>query len=138
MFRGAWKAGRRCMVAASSFFEWRKPDRQPFAIALGNKGPLALAGLWDEWRPKGGVPLRSCTIVTCAPNALLAPLHDRMPVILGDEDWARWLGEEPANEEELFALVKPFAAERMTLWPVGKEVGNVKNQGADLIAVLKK
>ncbi len=73
MFRGAWAAGRRCLIPASSFFEWRKPDKQPFAIALGNRGAMAFAGLWDEWTPKGGTPMRSCTIVTCAarfpPNA---------------------------------------------------------------------
>jgi len=112
MFRGAWKAQRRCIVPASSFFEWRKPDKQPFAISLGNKGPMAFAGLWDEWTRKGGAPLRSCTIITCAPNSLLEPFHDRMPVILGEEEWAKWLGEEPANEDELLKLLKPFAAER--------------------------
>lgn len=132
-FRGAWKAGRRCIVPASSFFEWRKPDKQPFAIALGNKGLMAFAGLWDEWRRKGEKPLRSCTIITCAPNELLAPIHNRMPVILGEEDWARWLGEEAANENELLALLKPFAAERMSMWPVGRAVGNVKNESAELV-----
>ncbi len=137
MFRGAWKAGRRCIVPASSFFEWRKSDKQPFAIAPGNKGPMAFAGLWDEWTPKGGAPLRSCTIITCTPNKLLEPIHDRMPVILGEEDWARWLGEEPANENELLALLKPFASKRMTLWKVGKAVGSVRNQGAKLIETVK-
>src|SRR6185295_18578124 len=134
MFRGAWQAGRRCIIPASSFFEWRKSDKQPFAIAPGNKGPMAFAGLWDEWRAKGGgETLRSTTIITCAPNSLLAPIHDRMPVILGEEDWAKWLGEEAANENMLLSLLRPFAAERMTLWPVGKAVGNVKNEGAELI-----
>jgi len=137
LFRGAWQAGQRCIVPASSFFEWKKPERQPFAIALGNKGPLAFAGLWDERRQPDGKRMRSATIITCTPNTLLAPIHNRMPVILGEEDWAKWLGETPANENELMALLKPFAAERMTLWPVGKEVGNVKNEGANLIAALK-
>ena len=134
MFRGAWKAGRRCIVPASSFFEWRKSDRQPFAIALGNRGPMAFAGLWDAWSRKGDETLRSCTIITTSPNALLAEIHDRMPVILGEEDWAKWLGEAPANENELKALLKPFAADRMTMWKVGKAVGSVKNQDAGLIA----
>lgn len=137
LFRGAWQARRRCIVPASSFFEWKKPERQPFAIALGNKGPMAFAGLWDERRQPDGKRMRSATIITCTPNALLAPIHNRMPAILGEEDWAKWLGEAPANEDELIALLKPFAAERMTLWPVGKEVGNVKNEGASLIATLK-
>jgi putative SOS response-associated peptidase YedK len=137
MFRGAWAAGRRCLIPASSFFEWRKPDKQPFAIALGNRGAMAFAGLWDEWTPKGGQPLRSCTLITCAPNTLLAPLHDRMPVILGAEDWAQWLGEEPAEREALTALLKPFPAERMTLWKVASAVGNVRNENAELIEPLK-
>lgn len=136
MFRAAWKAGRRCIIPASSFFEWQKrgADKLPFAIALGNKGPMAFAGLWEEWTPKGGTPMRSCTIVTCEPNNLMAELHDRMPVILGEEDWATWLGEVPATEAHIRAMLKPFAAERMTTWPVSKAVGSVKNQGAELIA----
>ena len=137
MFRGAWAAGRRCLIPASSFFEWRKPDKQPFAIALGNRGAMAFAGLWEEWRPKGGQPLRSCTIITCAPNTLLAPLHDRMPVILGAEDWPQWLGEEPAESAALLSLLKPFPAERMTLWKVASAVGNVRNENAQLIEPLK-
>jgi putative SOS response-associated peptidase YedK len=98
---------------------------------------MAFAGLWDEWTPKGGQPLRSCTLITCAPNTLLAPLHDRMPVILGAEDWAQWLGEEPAEREALTALLKPFPAERMTLWKVASAVGNVRNENAELIEPLK-
>lgn len=137
MFRGAWAAGRRCLIPASSFFEWRKSDKQPFAIALGNRGAMAFAGLWDEWRPEGGAPLRSCTIITCGANSLLAPLHDRMPVILGSEDWAPWLGEEPAKLDALLALLKPFPAERMTLWTVGRAVGNVRNDNAKLIEPLE-
>jgi putative SOS response-associated peptidase YedK len=137
MFRGAWAAGRRCLIPASSFFEWRKSDKQPFAIALGNRGAMAFAGLWDEWTPKGGAPLRSCTIITCAANALLAPLHDRMPVILGAEDWPAWLGEEPVKLNALQALLKPFPAERMTLWKVASAVGNVRNENARLVEPLK-
>ena len=137
MFRGAWKAGQRCIVPASSFFEWRKSDKQPFAIAAGNKGAMAFAGLWDEWAPKDGALLRSCTIITCAPNKLLEPIHDRMPVILGAEDWGKWLGEEPANENELLKLLKPFAAGRLTMWKVGKAVGNVRNQSAKLVEPVK-
>lgn len=132
-FRGAWRAGRRCIIPASSFFEWRKSDKQPFAIALGNKGPMGLAGLWDEWTPKDSPALRSCTIITCEPNLLMATLHDRMPVILGAEDWPTWLGEVPANENTLRALLKPIAAERLKVWPVDKAVGSVRNQDASLI-----
>lgn len=132
-FRGAWKAGRRCIIPASSFFEWRKSDKQPFAIGLGNGGLMGFAGLWEEWQPKnGGPPVLSCTIITTEPNTLVAPIHDRMPVILGEENWGTWLGEEPATQEALHALLAPLPAERMTVWQVSKDVGNVKNQGESL------
>ena len=129
-FRGAWKAGRRCLIVTDGFYEWRKSDKQPFCIALGNKQAMMMAGLYETWKPKDGDPVRSCTIITTEPNSLVAPLHDRMPVILGEEDWPAWLGEEPIAD--LAALLRPFPAERMTLWSVGKAVGNVKNQGPEL------
>ena len=133
-YRGAWKAGRRCIIPASSFFEWRKPDKQPFAIGLGNHGPLAFAGLWEEWKPKDcSAPILSATIITTEPNAMMRAIHDRMPVVLGEENWAAWLGEEPATHEQLKAMLAPFPAERMSAWEVGKEVGNVKNQGEKLV-----
>jgi putative SOS response-associated peptidase YedK len=130
-FRDAWKRGQRCLVVVDGFYEWRKPDKQPFFISLGNRQPMAFAGLWDRWKPKdGGDPVRSCTIITTEANALVAPIHDRMPVIVGAEEWARWLGEEPLADPA--TLLKPFPAERMTMWPVSKAVGNVKNQGPEL------
>jgi putative SOS response-associated peptidase YedK len=76
--------------------------------------------------------VRSCTIITIEANALIAALHDRMPVVVGAEDLPAWLGEAPGADPA--ALLKPFPAERMTLWPVSKAVGNVKNQGAELIS----
>jgi putative SOS response-associated peptidase YedK len=63
----------------------------------------------------------------------MAELHDRMPVILAEEDWAKWLGGEPASEEELLALLKPCPDDALKIWPVGKAVGNVKNNGPQLI-----
>jgi len=131
-YRGAWKSGQRCIIPASSFFEWRKADKQPHAIALGNKGPMSFAGLWDVATTDGGMSI-SCTMITTDGNSLMQPIHDRMPVIIGDEDLPKWLGEEAAAEEELKALLQPFPPERMTAWAVSKEVGQVMNQGAKLI-----
>jgi putative SOS response-associated peptidase YedK len=79
---------------------------------------------------RDGEPVRSCTIITTEPNVLVAPLHNRMPVIVGDEDVPAWLGEEPIGDPT--ALLKPFPADRMTLWRMSKAVGNVKNQGPEL------
>src|SRR5438477_624149 len=74
--------------------------------------------------PPTDPPLRSCTIITTDANTLVGDIHDRMPVIIGPEHWAAWLGEEPCDPA---SLLKPFPAERMTLWPVSKRVGSVKN-----------
>lgn len=133
-YRGAWRAGRRCIVPASAFYEWRKGDKQPFAIGHGNGAPLGFAGLWDAWVTPDGAVLLSCTIITTEANSLMAPIHDRMPVILGPENWAAWLGETDATPDELVALLKPFPPERMRAWPVDRRVGNVKNQGEGLDA----
>ncbi len=136
-FRGAWKSGRRCLVIVGGFYEWRRAgvaDKQPFAIAMGNHQIMPLAGLWESWKnPETGEWLKSCTIITTGPNELMEPIHDRMPVILDEDDWPKWLGEEPANDNELKALLKPFPSARMTAWPVGKAVGSVKNTGPELI-----
>jgi len=135
VFRGAWKAGRRCLVVTDGFYEWRKSDKQPFCIALGNKQPMFMAGLWEEWKPKDAEAVLSCTIITTDANALMGEIHDRMPVVIGPEDWAAWLGEEAIAD--LATLLKPFPAERMTMWPVDKRVGNVKNEGAELAEQIK-
>lgn len=129
-FRSAWKFGRRCLVVAGGFYEWRRSDKQPFCIALGNRQPMALAGLYETWKPPEGDAIRSATVITCEPNPMMATLHDRMPVILDPNDVAEWLGEAPLPNPK--ALLKPFASERMTMWPVGKAVGNVRNQGREL------
>jgi len=94
---------------------------------------MILAGLWSRWKdPKTGSEVLSCTIPTFAPNDVMAELHDRMPVILAESDWPQWLGEEPASEDELLALLKPCPDEALKIWPVDKAVGNVKNTGPQL------
>ena len=83
--------------------------------------------------PEGDI-LRSCTIITTKANDTLQPIHDRIPVILGPEDYRTWLGEEKASPEALIALMRPFDPARMRAWPVGPRVGAVANQGGDLMA----
>src|SRR5262245_48038539 len=100
-FRDAWKAGRRCLVVAAVYAEWRKADKQPFAVALGNRGPMTFAGLWETWRAPDGSVIKSFTIITTRPNALVATIHDRMPVILPSDCWPAWLGEVRATGDEL-------------------------------------
>ena len=103
---------RRCLVPLDSFYEWKKlgKDRQPYAVALSDRRLMAMAGLWDSWRSPDGERVRSFTIVTTEPNELLAPLHDRMPVIFAPENWPLWLGELPADPDRLKALLVPYPA----------------------------
>jgi putative SOS response-associated peptidase YedK len=92
-FRGAWKAGRRCLIITDGFYEWRRAgtaDKQPFAISLGNRGPMLMV-LWEARQTPAGEWTRSCTIITTDANDLIAEIHDRMPVILNGDDWGAWL-----------------------------------------------
>ncbi len=133
-FREAFQR-RRCLVPLDSFYEWKKlgRERQPYAVALADRRLMALAGLWESWRSPAGERLRSFAIVTTAANALLAPVHDRMPVILGPQSWPLWLGEAAADAERLKTLLTPYPADEMAIWPVDRRVGNVKNNDPSLI-----
>ena len=110
-FKGAWEKGQRCLVVTDGFYEWRKSDKQPFAIGMADGDMMVMAGLWDEWRSLMGERIKSCTVITCEPNDIVRMLHDRMPVILAEKDWAKWLGEEEATVEELKAMLRPSARE---------------------------
>jgi len=100
---------QRCLIPATSFYEWKKqPDgkKQPMDIALGDREPFAFAGLWSRWE-RGEEPIESCTIITTAANDTVAPIHDRMPVILHEADYDRWL--DPASPADaLSKLLEPF------------------------------
>jgi putative SOS response-associated peptidase YedK len=106
-FREAFRQ-RRCLVPVDNFYEWKKVEggKQPYAIALKSRGLMALVGLWETWRSPAGERIRSFAIVTTEPNELCAALHNRMPVVLAPETWPTWLGEEPANEVHLKALLQ--------------------------------
>jgi len=134
-FRSAFRH-RRCLVPANGFYEWKKitpKEKQPYFITLKDKAPFAFAGLYEWWIPREGSRLETFTIITCAPNPLVAELHDRMPVILGPESWSAWLGEHLLSPDKLKDLLKPFPPDRMEFWPVDKRVGNVANDEPSLI-----
>jgi putative SOS response-associated peptidase YedK len=135
VFREAF-VRRRCIVPVDSFYEWKKlgpKEKQPYAIALADRSLMALAGLWETWKSRANnETIRSFTIVTTTPNELCGDLHNRMPVILPPEAWSKWLGEEPAEPDQLKSMLVPYAGE-MVAWPVSQRVGNVKNNDASLI-----
>jgi putative SOS response-associated peptidase YedK len=135
-FRGAWRAGRRCLVIADGYYEWRDSDKQPFAVALANRGPMTFAGLWDCWRSPRGATVKSFAIITTRANETLAALHDRMPVVVPPDRWEEWLGERAAPDKAVVGLLQPYPANVMAFWPVDRRVGNVRNDDPDLFAPL--
>jgi putative SOS response-associated peptidase YedK len=124
-------AKRRCIVPAQAFYEWQAgvSGKTPYAIARVDGDPLAFAGIWEGWRSPDGI-LRTFAIVTTTANAQLSVLHERMPVILEAADWPIWLGEQPGDAR---TLLRPSPEDVLRLWQVDKRVGNVRNDGPDLL-----
>jgi putative SOS response-associated peptidase YedK len=123
-FRSAYQS-RRCLVPADAFFEWKAvgKSKHPYAIALRTRQPFAFAGLWENWKdPKTNEWVRTFTILTTQPNDVIAPLHDRMPVILAADGYDRWLGkDDPAD------LIRSYPADEMITWPVSTRVNTPTN-----------
>jgi putative SOS response-associated peptidase YedK len=129
---------RRCLILADGFYEWKRDGerKQPYHICMNDRRPFAFAGLWDRWTPAGGEPVESCAIVTTKPNEVLAPIHDRMPVILPREAHACWLDPAMREIERLQRLLQPFPASFMKSYPVSPRVNNPRNDDRDCIAPL--
>ncbi|MFC5760353.1 SOS response-associated peptidase [Rhizobium sp. GCM10022189] len=136
-FRAAYRS-RRCLVPIDGYFEWKGLDpagknKLPYAIAMKSREPFALAGIWEMWRnPETDERIRTFAIVTCEANAMMAEIHDRMPVILHRKDYDRWLSDEPDPAD----LMVPYPSEEMVMWPVrpGKSgVGSYKNNSPDIL-----
>jgi putative SOS response-associated peptidase YedK len=133
-FREAF-ARRRCLVPADGFFEWQKAGKhkQPYFIHEVPRRPFAFAGLWDRWKQPDGSWLISFTIVTCAPNAVVARLHDRMPVVVAAADWERWLTREPVPAEALSDLLTAPDPAGWAADPVGAFVNQVSFDGPECV-----
>lgn len=127
---------RRCLVPADGFYEWKKEhgSKTPMYITLKDGSPFAFAGLWDLWHSPDGQQLRTCTLITTEPNAVVAPIHDRMPVILTPDAREMWLDNSIQDEHALLPLLSPYPAEDMTARAVSRLVNNPKIEGAELIA----
>ncbi len=135
-YRGAYKY-KRCLIPADGFYEWQAQPgtkaKLPYFIHMKDGQPFAFAGLWEEWRTADGSPVRTCTIITTAPNSLMAPIHDRMPVILRPEDYAEWLDAAPRTAQSLQHLVAPFPPELLEAYPVSALVNSPSNDRAELL-----
>ena len=126
---------RRCLIPADGFYEWRDDERgkTPIWISRPDGELFAFAGLWARLRAReGSSDLHSCAIVTCDPNGLIRPIHDRMPVVLDPELEAGWLDPE-ADEEELMRMLAPAPEGVLTLREVGDAVNGVREDGPHLI-----
>lgn len=145
--RGEFRAGR-CLVPADGFYEWVERDgqKQPYRVTLDGGGSFAMAGLWTQWKPpttqtglgeftgetatQSADLVESFTVVTTEPNDVVADLHHRMAVILGEEDEQRWLKETPANAQE---LLEPYPAEEMRAYPVSTAVNDPSNDSPAIV-----
>jgi putative SOS response-associated peptidase YedK len=132
-------ARKRCIVPVDGFYEWERKEagKLPHFVRAADGSPLALAGLWATRTDRDtGERLASCTIITTAPNELLRPIHDRMPVVLAPQEWGAWLDPQEEDLEALLALLRPFPASRMVEYPVSTLVNNVRNNYPECIAPL--
>jgi putative SOS response-associated peptidase YedK len=126
-FRRLIQKGQRCLILANGFYEWQAPaqtkgPKTPFYFQLKDQKPFAFAGLWDFSSLPDGQTVKTCAIITCAPNQLVSPVHDRMPVILRPEPAWEWLSSQPIPQ--LLSLLQPFSAEEMEAYPVNPLVNN--------------
>lgn len=146
-FKGVFKR-YRCIIPMDGFYEWQaahagspvnakgKPVKQPLFISRVDGEPLAVAGIWSAWRDRSGPAdapwLHTCAVITTSANNTMAPVHDRMPVILPADVWETWL--DPATDiEALRDLLVPAPDSLLTMHTVSTDVNNVRNNGPELI-----
>ena len=129
---------QRCLVVADGFYEWRKADgrKAPIFIHRKDDQPFGFAGLYDTWQSPDGQPLTTCTIITTTPNALLRPIHERMPVILPRRAHSLWLDPAKQDVDELVALLKPFAGDDLEAYEVSRFVNAPQNDSPECIVPL--
>lgn len=134
-FRTAYRR-RRCLVPASGFYEWQtvagQTWKQPYYITLKGGGPMAMGGLWESWTNSDGEILRTFCVITTGANAAMAPIHDRMPVLLRPADWAAWL-DARTDVAQLAPLLAPPPSDAIRAWPVSRKVSRASEEGPELI-----
>lgn len=137
-FRAAFRR-RRCLIAADGFYEWKKlaAGKQPYWVGRQDHSLFAFAGLWERWLPSesGAPPIESCVIVTTEANAVVRPVHNRMPVIVPPAHYDTWLDGE-TDAAALQALLVPYPAVEMTAYPVPPAVNNPARDAPQLMQPL--
>lgn len=135
-FRAAMRH-RRVLVPASGFYEWRKAEAkggkgEPFWLRPRSGGVIAFAGLMETWASPDGSEFDSAAIVTTAANAALKSIHDRMPVVIHPEDFARWLDCRTQEPRDVAGLMRPAPEDFFEAVPISDKVNRVANTGPDL------
>ena len=135
-FRSAFRK-RRCLVPADGFYEWQAlPGRKrPFLFRRPDGTPFALAGLWEAWHGPDGRPLETCALLTTEANAVVRPVHDRMPVLVSPADFDRWLAPDaaPAN---LVPMLRPAPDDALAAVAVGPYVNSARHEGPGCVEPL--
>ncbi len=127
-FRDPFKY-RRCLIPADGFYEWTRNNgsKQPFCFEVSDGELFAFAGLWDGWKNANGQWIKTCSILTTIPNAVTAPVHNRMPVILDPAHYDLWLDPGMQNVAVISELLKPYDARFMRCYPVSTRLNHVAN-----------
>ena len=141
MFRSAIDK-QRCIIPADAFYEWAPAARgdpirrkRPWCFRASGSGLLLFGGLWEQWRPReaqSAPPLLTCTILTTDANELVAQVHDRMPVLIAEEDLEEWLSPEPLAAGELARLIRPAPSEALETFRVSTRLNDAREEGPDL------
>lgn len=122
---------KRCIVPASGFYNWQHigDRKQPYYFHMDDGSPMCFAGLWDAWQTPDGKLLETFSILTTTANKLVAPIHERMPVILHPDDYGLWLNRNMHSPEELQGLYQPFFPDLMAAHKVPDLVNNSRFDG---------
>jgi putative SOS response-associated peptidase YedK len=131
-FRSAFRS-RRCLLPSDGLYEWKgkKGSKLPYRIHDPEEELLTFAGVWEEWTPRDAEPVRTFAILTVAPNDVMRPIHDRMPVILASEDRDAWL-DRATSVDHLQSLMRPYQG-RLEAYRVPLLVNSPRNNGPELI-----
>lgn len=134
MFRAAYRS-RRALMPIDGYFEWKAivgaKAKQPYAIAMKDGKPFALAAIWEQWRnPESGDIVKTFAVITCPANDMMTEIHNRMPVIIPPENYKRWLSTVEPDPRDLLV---PFPSELMTMWPISTRVNTPRNDDPDIL-----